>query len=354
MFEFTTQTIINNVADEKVIFSDTELTKHPGQLRIGNILFKKEDVKSIRKQSYLAENLTKVEFDFGNTEGKEFKTAVQEAIGSDETVKGMYRIALYLGLSMNSQDSFYANDFVYKGKPLYVEFPIKSAETVTETEVKNIEKIAKNYMLFTAQENILNITADGTKLTIEGVNGYQQIKKAVLQKYDPNAVQIDCCSNDGDYVDVITGVPMKYTVAYTSNEGGKVTSSDTKVAGRDEKLSVPTETAIVAGVEEFGGYNWIIHNLRLPTDANTDFWAPTKVEMPVVGGKYSQYIITICKERDGIAGEVVGQRATSVTNHVFWVPVTSESVFETKLANILEEEGTIEKDANNEDPFKDN
>ena len=34
---------------------------------------------------------------------------------------------------------------------------------------------------------------------------------------------------------------------------------------------------------------------------------------------YTQFIIRLCAERDGIGGEVVGQRATSVTNHVLYV-----------------------------------
>jgi hypothetical protein len=67
-----------------------------------------------------------------------------------------------------------------------------------------------------------------------------------------------------------------------------------------------TEVGIEPGLEAFGDYNWMIHNLRLPTIANTYFWSVTKSEMPVVGGNYTQFIIRVCKERDGIAGEVVG------------------------------------------------
>ena len=55
--------------------------------------------------------------------------------------------------------------------------------------------------------------------------------------------------------------------------------------------------------------------------------------MPAVGGKYVQYIIQICKDRDGIAGEVVGQRAHSVTNHVFWVPLALAEEFEGAAAD---------------------
>ena len=57
----------------------------------------------------------------------------------------------------------------------------------------------------------------------------------------------------------------------------------------------------------------------MPTNANTGFWAPTRDEMPIVGQVYTQFIIRICKERDGISGEIVGARAKSVTTHVLYV-----------------------------------
>jgi hypothetical protein len=81
------------------------------------------------------------------------------------------------------------------------------------------------------------------------------------------------------------------------------------------------EVAITPGLEAFGDYNWIIHNLRLPTAANTNFWAPSKRmdEMPVPGQQYTQFIIRICKKRDGIMGEIVGARGISVTTHVLYV-----------------------------------
>ena len=112
------------------------------------------------------------------------------------------------------------------------------------------------------------------------------------------------------------GAPVTYTTDPTSGEvsvGNKVLDMD---GLRD---LADNEVAIEPGLEAFGDYNWIIHNLRLPTLANTYFWAVTKSEMPVVGGEYTQFIIRVCAERDGIGGEVVGQRATSVTNHILYV-----------------------------------
>jgi hypothetical protein len=57
------------------------------------------------------------------------------------------RIVLYIGLSMNCQDPFYANDFVYKGKPLFIEFPVKYGETA-DTVAKRVKAIADKYLLF--------------------------------------------------------------------------------------------------------------------------------------------------------------------------------------------------------------
>lgn len=327
MFNFTTQTVFNNVVKAtysqmrnksvkgaNLIYRDTEGqnpdTENP-EVRIGNLRFSNENVLDIQKKKHTVESLAKVEFDLSKLTSPK---------------KGAYRIALYLGLSMNSQDSFYSNDFVYKGKPLYIEFPVNSDSEEASTTANRIVKIANKYLLFMAQEKILNVSADGSKIIFEGVNGYQQIRRAYLQKYDPEAKQVDCCSYDGDYANIIIGVPVSYTIDDTTGkavigeadpetgEGGPQTLEDGEL--RDLNSD---EVPIWPGLEAFGDYNWIIHNLRIPTLANTYYWSVTKPEMPVVGGQYTQFIIIMCVERDGIGGEVVGQRATSVTNHVLYV-----------------------------------
>jgi hypothetical protein len=106
------------------------------------------------------------------------------------------RIALYLGLSMGSQDSFYSNALVYKGKPFYVEFPVKSTDTA-DVIAKRVKAIADKYILFETGEKdkILNVSITATAavgadpgpaadavgtVTFTGVNGYQLIKKALL------------------------------------------------------------------------------------------------------------------------------------------------------------------------------
>ena len=319
MFNFTTQTIFNSIIQttEADVRSKqapkgyniiTKTGDHGPEVRIGNTRFNKDNVLDIQIKNHTVENLAKVEIDLA-------KVISIVTADSKDVQEGDYRIAIYLGLSMNSQDSFYANDFVYKGKPLFVEFPIKAADT-PEVIGKRIVKIANKYMLFVAQDKILHVSEDSGKVTFEGVNGYQLIKKIEIQKYDPNAKQIDCCNNNGDFVTIMSGVPVTYTTDPTT---GEVTIGDQTLDMDGLRDLEDNEIAIEPGLEAFGDYNWIIHNLRLPTLANTYFWAVTKSEMPVVGGNYTQFIIRLCTERDGIGGEVVGQRATSVTTHVLYV-----------------------------------
>jgi hypothetical protein len=251
---------------------------------------------------------------------------MEDIIPTTEGENTTGRIALYINLSMNNQDAFYANDLVYKGKPLYIEFPVKYGET-PNIVAKRVKAIADKYLLFTAQEKILDVIATVTNtagseagtVTFKGVNGYQMITKASLQKYDPTAKTVDCCTTQGEYVDVITGVPVIFKIG-----SGLFTKDDNeKQYYLDEDGNITeigeSQVAILPGLEAFGDYNWIIHNLRLPTAANTNFWAPTKNEMPMVGTYYTQFIIKLATNRDGIAGEAVGQRVTSVTTHVLYV-----------------------------------
>ena len=345
MFNFTTQTIFNSIVktteadvrDKKAPKGYNIITKtgaHGPEFRIGNIRFNKDNVLDIQIKNHTVENLAKVEVDLA-------KLISLVTADSKDVQEGDYRIAIYLGLSMNSQDSFYANDFVYKGKPLFVEFPIKAADT-PEVIGKRIVKIANKYMLFVAQDKILDVTEDSGKVTFEGVNGYQLIKKVEVQKYDPNAKQIDCCNNNGDFVTIMSGVPVTYTTDPTTGEVTIGTQTLDMDGLRDLE---DNEIAIEPGIEAFGDYNWIIHNLRLPTLANTYFWAVTKSEMPVVGGNYTQFIIRLCTERDGIGGEVVGQRATSVTTHVLYVLDQGNNVAAVKAE--LDKLATAKTDADN-------
>ena len=327
MFNFTTQTVLNHVTvqeEGQAKTANANVFKGTNEVRVNNIKFYKQDsnnpyiyldgkptVISIEKHLPYAEHLTKIVFDMSKV--------------SDP---GIYRIALYLGLSQNSQEAFYSNDLVYKGKPMYIEFAKLEGESANDLAAK-VVTIAKKYMLFTTQQTLLNVSASGANVTFEGVNGYQQIKLAYLQMYDPEAVKIDCCSNDGEFINMLTGVPVIFKI-----EDGTVTPDTTKAANgtKEGRALTDTEIAIEPGVEAFGDYNWLIHNLRLPTGANTSYFhSVNKEEMPAVGQTYAQFIVRLLTNRDGIGQGAVGQRVTSVTTHVFWVPENKASEFEAVL-----------------------
>ena len=327
MFSFTTQTVYNQISTSgahKNLIDNSGNSKTPS-LRIGNTRFDAADITSIQIKAPTAEQLASVTFD------------MTDVIPSEGETTG--RIALYLGLSMGSQDSFYSNALVYKGKPFYVEFPVKSTDTAD-----NVAKKVK-YILFQTGEKdkILDVTYDAAAasgddpatgtVTFTCVNGYQLIKKAILQSYDPKAYTIDCCADQGDFVNVKVGVPVIYKIVdgAVKTKDGNDKQYFINEAGEEQELG-SDQIAILPGLEAFGDYNWIIHNLRLPTAANTGFWSPAKQadELPIVGQTYTQFIITMCVDRDGIAGQVVGNRATSVTTHVLYVAGKHYTVY-TKL-----------------------
>ena len=306
MFNFTTQTVYNQISTSganKNMWVATSPDKPA--LRIGNTRFDADDILDIQIKNPTEENLAKVTFD------------MSEIIPDDGETMG--RIVLYISLSMNCQDAFYSNALVYKGKPLFIEFPVKSTDEASDVAAR-VKKIAERYLLLSmGTEKILDVAINDGEVTFCGVNGYQIITKAVLQKYNPEAKTVDCCTNQGEYEDVIVGVP----VIYTTDTDGVVTVSEKVFDGVTEggRNLAANEVAIEPGIEAFGDYNWIIHNLRLPTAANTNFWSPTSHmgELPAVGQVYTQFIIRICKERDGIMGEIVGARGKSVTTHVLYV-----------------------------------
>ena len=354
MFNFTTQTVYNYINDvegdpKRNLWIVAQNSDEKPEIRIGNTRFNVDDIEDIQVKMPTPEYLASVTFDMSKV-----------VIAQDSDVNELTaRVVLYVGLSMNSQDSFYANDLVYKGKPLFVEFPVKKGEDAEAIAAK-AAAIAKKYFLFTAQEKILDVVAENGNLTFKGVNGYQQIKKAVLQVFDPEAKSIDCCANQGDYIDKVTGVPVMYEINTEEpvNDGdpavGELVSLHKIYDGANgiELAQDGSEVEILPGLEAFGDYNWIIHNLRLPTLANTNFWSPTKGEMPAPGATYIQIIIRLCKERDGIVGEIVGARAKSVTTHVLYVNSACESDLRSKVLSLVSSKVETKADDKLKEPFE--
>lgn len=95
------------------------------------------------------------------------------------------------------------------------------------------------------------------------------------------------------------------------------------------------EVTVTANKLEFGTYNYLLHNLRLPTYENMRFMSPNAMEAPIKGHKYDQFSFAYCVPRVGLGGmSAVGQTIHSTTLHTFYVDHTIADAFKTELEKI--------------------
>lgn len=202
---------------------------------------------------------------------------------------GIYRLKLYMRLS-GSQNSYYANDFVFKGKPFVYEFRITSESTKAADVAKEIKRVIDKIQAFYGDKYIKVETSDA-KLIIHGVDEYQLFTEAKIQK-------LNTAANNPPTNEVFEDV---------------------------------IEGTITKSVEGFGTYTHILKDLRLPTIEARKFEAVNQEELPVPGAKYNQYIIEYKVDRGLFGGAAVGQQVTSKTTHVFYVLDSLATQFETFL-----------------------
>ena len=276
MFIYTTNTLINSATDPS--FKDGkrfEADTTNKVLRVAReFKFPKTAVTSIYKRAHQDPKYFDVSFDLSKLDAS----------------KSQYgRIQIYIRLS-GSNNSYYANDFVFNGKPFTIEFPI--AATAAET-VKNVIKIAKKYQIMVYENELFDITAgiavegvttDGPGfLHIKGNDEYQVIQEAELQAYNDSKLTYDSVIKFGGWDDTAAGV------------------------------------VVTQGKAGFGTYRQLIKDMRLPTAANTRWIALMQDEKPIVGATYDEYIINMCVDRGIMGGDAVGQPVQSSTSHVFYV-----------------------------------
>lgn len=221
--------------------------------------------------------------------------------------QGVFRIAMYIRLS-GSQNSYYANDLVFKGKPLYIEFERKLDEDLSEL-AKKVAAIAKKYMSMVYEKEIVKVSSSDTKVIIDATDEHQLFTKCDLEWYNPDGGFQFCCNSAGAYELVAKALP----------------------ADDPEYDSLNT---LVQGKQGFGTYNWLLHNFRLPTAANTRWSRIIQDETPILGAKYNEYIIEYCTNRGILGSDAVGDLVRSKTQHVFYVKQEVSSQFESGLEAI--------------------
>ena len=270
---FQTQTIINSNLDPDSgkgvkLFEATE-----DVLRIKrdfNFYKDKEGygkICAIRKRAGYDATLCKATVDFTELESK---LAPKEGVT-------YARFDIYLGVE-GAEPFIYSTPWVQKGMPFWVEFTVKAGDT-TDKIAENVAKLIKTNHIFLQDKDLINLTVEGSKLVLEGATEYQRFRNIEINKF----------SMSDDYSEKVAEL------------------GDTNIVLKER------------GENAFGTYSQITKDLRLPTAANWQPYHIRKVETPIVGAIYNQYIIEYVAPATNEGLGAVGQRLESTTTHVFWV-----------------------------------
>lgn len=296
MFQFTTTNVINSDKDlttGKPLWTTKDAASGtPASLNIKRVNnFIATNVVAIYKAVAQDAENAKVTFDFAQVSG---------------TAGDIFRLHIYVGLSQASQSSLYANDLQWKGKPFSVDFVWGTNATDTVTKlVKTINK----YSAMVYNKKLLNVTNNGTYITIEAVDEYQRFKFVNIEKFDADAYH-----GMGEY-----NVVRSLDNLTKKDSNAKVTA---------------TAEGYFVGKEGFGTYPFLLHNLRLPTYARNRWLGLNQDETPIVGAKYNQYTIYYCVNRGILGDNAVGDIVKSRTTHVFYVKQDLVTAFETALDKV--------------------
>ena len=287
---FQTQTIINSNLDPDsgkgvVLFEGKKETVDGVEKDVLKIkrdfLFVKDNVDCIRRRKGYAAELCEATIDF---------TKLTSVVPTDHAVNYL-RLDIYLGVD-GAEPYIYSTPWYHKGKPFWVEFLAKKGDSA-KALADRLEKTIKSNHIFQVDKDLIKVTNNGAGiLTLEGATEYQRFRKIEINIFEANA----------DYADLVTELNPNEVVA-------------------SDAIALVTK-----GKNAFGTYSQIVKDLRLPTAANYQWLATRKVEIPIVGAVYNQYIIEYHAPANSHPLSVVGGRLDSHTTHVFWVKNDTELV----------------------------
>lgn len=216
------------------------------------------------------------------------------------------QILIELGLD-NDYRGDYGSALWYFRKPILVDVFLPS------TEAEAAEVITKAIKCAIPQEykfvNVSDWTEGKSDVTVTGVDSYQKVRKVVINEF----VCEDRCAGSSEELSELVNL-----------SGGALEKGNSYIAYTRNNV-------------EFGTYEYLLHNLRLPTYENLRFTSPSAPEMPIKGKEYIQYSFAYCVPRVGFGGlSVVGQMNQSTTLHTFFVNADIQTEFEEKLAELDE------------------
>lgn len=212
------------------------------------------------------------------------------------------QILIELGLD-NDYRGDYGSALWYFRKPILVDVVLPEQNEVAA-------KVIYDAITATIPEEykFVNISYSGGNVTIDGSDSYQKVRKVVISRYDCDE---RCAGSSEEPVEIVN------------------VSAGALKKGNDYVTYTPNNV-------EFGTYEYLLHNLRLPTYANLRFTSPSAPEMPVPGVKYTQFSFAYCVPRGIHFGglSVAGQTNHSTTLHTFFVASSLVTEFKKKFKEI--------------------
>lgn len=295
MFNFQKEVVLNSLDQVKVfetVLKDNGVKSKKLRIHDGGEYFAKYIVdKKIYKTSPIP--------------GSSFKLTITP----DESILGKHiQILIELGLDSDYRGD-YGSALYYFRKPMLIDVILPSVATLAaDAKVKAVNVlykafnavVPKEYKFITMDEP----TTTTETLVIKGADSYQKVRNIVISEF---TCEDRCEGSSEELVEIVN---------YKNDKKSAVVSY--------EKNNV-----------EFGTYNYVLQNLRLPTYANLRFTSPSAPEMPIKGAQYVQYSFAYCVPRIGFGGmSVVGQTNYSTTMHTFYVLETLASSFEDDLKKL--------------------
>lgn len=342
MFNFTSTTFIHGrdqfAANPSADGAKTQSSSVNTLWVQGPGLFKQDDVVAIYRNPYVNPVAGKLIVDVCGAYEK-LKTAKVEVSKNTR-----FRLNFYLRRS-GDVNSYYANDFVFKGKDFHYEWMgTKSAAAVAKM-IKKINRlygdiymnvyVGKGDQALAAPEDCEVPETDENLIVFENDN-FGLFTEATLEMW--NEANSDCCTyREGGWVaiDEITQDSPVCDVEGPENCSLlDPTSTTTAAYLQDGKDTVKVVSSFGSGLDAEGSlfiikcvngtgtYEQLLRDLRLPTMENMGWNSLTNTmrEMPIPGNKYVQYTLHLVTCRGILGGSAVGEVTHSKTTHVFFVP----------------------------------
>lgn len=280
-FNWSTETVLNDITTRVSTITqaqDPSLGVDDEALLIKGVgLFKPGKVKSIHKAA-------------GYADVYEVATIALASVTLADLVGKVIRLSVDVNLA-GAETGEYSRWAVHKGQPFYVEYLVETLP-------------ASVAALVTAA------VAKFNKGLTRGVNGVKLI----------------------DVEASTTNVVLKAKDAHQRFASAKIEVIESSQSFEAKTLAKGTVTT--AGKEGFGTTWFLTKNNRIPTIERLRFGAEFEDERPLANTIYNQYTITLEVDRNIRSQSAVGDKVTSVTYHVLFVPQSLATAFETKLAEL--------------------